>query len=175
MMTRRILGLGALGTSRPPWDCLACSDSSSAAEAKTYKVSYTDAEWRQRLTPEQYRILRNHGTERAGTSVLNGEKGKGAYACAGCDQALFRSETKFESAPGGQASSSPSTVRSAPHGQRSVHDADRSALRPLWRPSRSRVRRWPPAHRLALLHEWRGHDIPGGRPRFDEPLRAKIP
>jgi peptide-methionine (R)-S-oxide reductase len=101
MMTRRIVGLGALGTITAALGLPRLfGRSSAAAEAKTYEVSYTDAEWRQRLTPEQYRILRTHGTELAGTSTLNGEKRTGAYACAGCDQALFRSETKFESGTG---------------------------------------------------------------------------
>jgi peptide-methionine (R)-S-oxide reductase len=101
MMTRRIVGLGALGTISAALGLPRLfGRSSAAAEAKTYEVSYTDAEWKQRLAPEQYRILRNHGTERAGTSALNGEKRKGTYACAGCDQALFRSETKFESGTG---------------------------------------------------------------------------
>jgi len=52
------------------------------------------------LTPAQYDILRRHGTERAGTSPLNKEKRKGTFACAGCDLALFSSETKFESGTG---------------------------------------------------------------------------
>ncbi|MDP1585631.1 MAG: peptide-methionine (R)-S-oxide reductase MsrB [Bradyrhizobium sp.] len=60
----------------------------------------TDAEWRKRLTPVQYDILRKHGTERAGTSPLNQEKRKGIYACAGCDLPLFDSATKFESGTG---------------------------------------------------------------------------
>ena len=89
-MTRRILGLGALGTISAALGLPRLFGQSSAAgEAKTYEVSYTDAEWRQRLTLEQYRILRNHGTERAGTSALNGEKRKGTYACAGCDQSAL--------------------------------------------------------------------------------------
>ena len=60
----------------------------------------TDAEWRQRLTPEQYYVLRKQGTERAGTSPLNYEKRKGTFACAGCDLPLFSSDTKFESGTG---------------------------------------------------------------------------
>ena len=59
-----------------------------------------DAEWHKRLTPEQYYVLRKHGTERAGTSSLNHEKRKGTFACAGCDLPLFSSETKFESGTG---------------------------------------------------------------------------
>jgi peptide-methionine (R)-S-oxide reductase len=60
----------------------------------------TDADWRKRLTPAQYDVLRKHGTERAGTSPLNHEKRKGTFACAGCDLPLFSSETKFESGTG---------------------------------------------------------------------------
>ncbi|MGB6351566.1 MAG: peptide-methionine (R)-S-oxide reductase MsrB [Pseudolabrys sp.] len=60
----------------------------------------SDADWRQRLTADQYAILRQHGTERAGTSPLNKEKRKGIFACAGCDLPLFSSDTKFESGTG---------------------------------------------------------------------------
>jgi peptide-methionine (R)-S-oxide reductase len=52
------------------------------------------------LNPEQYRVLREHGTERAGTSPLNAEKRKGVFLCAGCDNKLFASETKYESGTG---------------------------------------------------------------------------
>ena len=60
----------------------------------------TDAEWKKRLTPAQYDILRGHGTERAGTSPLDHEKRKGTFACAGCDLPLFSSDTKFDSGTG---------------------------------------------------------------------------
>jgi peptide-methionine (R)-S-oxide reductase len=60
----------------------------------------TDADWRKRLTPAQYDVLRKHGTERAGTSPLNHEKRKGTFACAGCDLPLYSSDTKFESGTG---------------------------------------------------------------------------
>ena len=60
----------------------------------------TDDEWREALTPEQFHVLREHGTERAGTSPLNVEKRKGIFTCAGCGQALFTSDTKFESGTG---------------------------------------------------------------------------
>ncbi len=59
-----------------------------------------DAAWRKRLTPTQYDVLRNHGTERAGSSPLNHEKRKGTFACAGCDLPLYSSDTKFESGTG---------------------------------------------------------------------------
>jgi len=60
----------------------------------------SDIEWRQRLTASQYMVLRQHGTERAGTSPLNNEKHKGIFSCAGCDLPLFSSDTKFESGTG---------------------------------------------------------------------------
>ncbi|GJD30447.1 Peptide methionine sulfoxide reductase MsrB [Methylobacterium adhaesivum] len=60
----------------------------------------TDAEWREILTPEQFRVLREHGTERAGTSCLNAEKRPGVFHCAGCDAPLFENGTKFESGTG---------------------------------------------------------------------------
>ncbi|MGD9538776.1 MAG: peptide-methionine (R)-S-oxide reductase MsrB [Alphaproteobacteria bacterium] len=63
-------------------------------------VSCSDAEWRARLTPAQYRVLREHGTERAGTSPLNQEKRAGVFRCAGCGRPLFASETKYESGSG---------------------------------------------------------------------------
>jgi peptide-methionine (R)-S-oxide reductase len=61
---------------------------------------FSDADWRERLTAEQYMILRRHGTERAGSSPLNMEKRKGTFICAGCDLPLFSSDTKFESGTG---------------------------------------------------------------------------
>ena len=67
---------------------------------KTFEVTKTDAEWRKQLTPAQYEVLRDHGTERAGTSPLDKEYGKGGYRCAGCDLPLFTSETKFDSRTG---------------------------------------------------------------------------
>jgi peptide-methionine (R)-S-oxide reductase len=73
------------------------------AEKKPQEIfpfQLTDAEWRARLTPEQYRILRGHGTERAGSCALNYEKRAGTFSCAGCGQKLFKSGKKFESGTG---------------------------------------------------------------------------
>ena len=63
-------------------------------------IEKTDDEWRKTLTPEQFHVLREHGTERAGTSPLNHEKREGTFVCGGCGQALFTSDTKFESGTG---------------------------------------------------------------------------
>ena len=59
-----------------------------------------DAEWKKRLAPAAYDVLRHEGTERAGTSPLNDEHRKGRFHCAGCDLPLFGSETKFDSGTG---------------------------------------------------------------------------
>ena len=65
-----------------------------------FTVQKTDEQWRAALSPEQYRVLRGHGTERAFTSPLNNEKRQGTFVCAGCRQRLFSSETKYESGTG---------------------------------------------------------------------------
>jgi peptide-methionine (R)-S-oxide reductase len=64
------------------------------------KIDLTKDEWRQRLTPEQYRILRKEGTERAYSSPLHADKRKGVYKCAGCGTPLFTSDIKYDSGTG---------------------------------------------------------------------------
>lgn len=66
----------------------------------TDKLTLSDAEWRERLTPEQYQILRHGGTERAFTGKYEGNKASGMYLCAGCGTPLFSSETKYNSGSG---------------------------------------------------------------------------
>jgi peptide-methionine (R)-S-oxide reductase len=65
-----------------------------------FPVNHTDAEWRKLLTPEQYHVLREHGTERPGSCALNYEARPGSFTCAGCGQKLFQSGTKFDSRTG---------------------------------------------------------------------------
>jgi peptide-methionine (R)-S-oxide reductase len=76
----------------------------SSAVAKpveeTFEVVKTDAQWREQLSPAAYRVLREHGTERAGTSPLDKEKRPGAFLCGACALALFASEAKFDSGTG---------------------------------------------------------------------------
>ena len=72
----------------------------AATTAEVFEVTKTEEEWRQILTPEQYEVLRQEGTEYAGSSPLNYEKRKGTYHCAGCDLPLYSSETKYESGTG---------------------------------------------------------------------------
>jgi peptide-methionine (R)-S-oxide reductase len=70
------------------------------AEAGTFEIEKPDTEWRKQLTPEQYAVLRTHGTERPGSSPLNREKRKGMFVCAACELPLFSSDTKYESGTG---------------------------------------------------------------------------
>ena len=67
---------------------------------ETFEIVKSEAEWRQSLTPEQFRVLRQHGTERAGTSLLDKQYAPGTYACAGCGQDLFSADAKFDSGTG---------------------------------------------------------------------------
>jgi len=68
--------------------------------AEHFKVEKSDAEWRKQLTPDQYRVTREHGTERAWTHLYNTEKRAGIYHCVGCGAALFDASTKYESGSG---------------------------------------------------------------------------
>ncbi len=101
MLTRRravyagALGLAALGLGR-----LARPGGAKAAASHAYEVTHTDAEWRKILTPAQYDVLREEGTERPFTSPLLAEHRAGNFSCAGCDLPLFSSKTKFESGTG---------------------------------------------------------------------------
>lgn len=87
--------LGAAG-------CAPLRDVAAAAlpSSETFEVSHSDAQWRQQLTPEQYRILRQAGTEAPYTSPLNDEHRAGVFGCAGCALDLFSSATKFDSGTG---------------------------------------------------------------------------
>jgi peptide-methionine (R)-S-oxide reductase len=64
------------------------------------KIKKSDEEWKRELSPEAFRVLRKHGTERAGTSPLDKNYAPGTYVCAGCGTPLFASETKFDSGTG---------------------------------------------------------------------------
>jgi peptide-methionine (R)-S-oxide reductase len=69
-------------------------------DAKSFKVTHSDAEWRRLLTPEQYLVMRRQGTEMPGSCALLQEKRPGTFSCVGCGSALFRSAVKFESGTG---------------------------------------------------------------------------
>jgi peptide-methionine (R)-S-oxide reductase len=72
----------------------------STGTATKFPVTRSEAEWRRLLTPDQYHVLREHGTERPGSCALNYESRSGSFACAGCGQKLFVSGTKFDSRTG---------------------------------------------------------------------------
>jgi peptide-methionine (R)-S-oxide reductase len=91
------LGLGAVALADV---LLGSSKRAVAGPTANFPMTLTNEEWRKRLTPAQYDILREAGTERAFTSPLNDEHRKGVFACAGCDRKLFSSETKFDSGTG---------------------------------------------------------------------------
>ncbi|APH57990.1 Peptide methionine sulfoxide reductase msrB [Granulibacter bethesdensis] len=76
------------------------ADQNTGCGCGDHAPSCGDDRWQDTLTPEQYRILRQHGTERPGTSPLNDEKRPGLYACAGCGQVLFDAATKYDSGSG---------------------------------------------------------------------------
>jgi peptide-methionine (R)-S-oxide reductase len=101
MMDRRVLLTSGVAATA----LLFASKSGEAGTMSTVEQTIdwrnlSDAEWRKRLTPEQYDILRKHGTEPPGSSPLLREHRKGIFACAGCDLPLFSSATKFESGTG---------------------------------------------------------------------------
>ena len=91
-----ILGLGTQATAATT----APASTGAPGVAPVTPMHLSDTEWKQRLTPAQYRVLRNEGTEAPGSSVLNGEKRRGRFHCAGCDLPLFASDAKYESGTG---------------------------------------------------------------------------
>ncbi|MCW3781857.1 peptide-methionine (R)-S-oxide reductase MsrB [Defluviimonas salinarum] len=94
MTTRRgALALGAAGLAF--W-----AGAGRITAAESFEITRSEAEWRKLLTPAQYRVLREEATERAYTSPLNDEKRAGTFHCAGCDLALYSSETKYDSGTG---------------------------------------------------------------------------
>jgi peptide-methionine (R)-S-oxide reductase len=78
-------------------------------QGKQYPVTHTEAEWRRLLTPEQYEVMREHGTEAPGSCALDYEKRPGSFACAGCGQELFVSKRKFDSGTGWPSFNDPVT------------------------------------------------------------------
>ncbi|WP_036821218.1 peptide-methionine (R)-S-oxide reductase MsrB [Polaribacter sp. Hel1_85] len=77
-----------------------CKAQNSSKEKKIYKIVKTDSDWRKQLTPLQYYVLREAGTERAFSSDLNKNKAKGTYVCAACKTPLYKSEHKYDSGSG---------------------------------------------------------------------------
>ena len=100
MLTRRhVFYAGAAGLAAWSIGRMARPPAATAA-ARSYDVTHTDEEWHKLLTPAQYDVLRQEGTERPFTSALLDEHRGGTFSCAGCDLPLFSSKTKFESGTG---------------------------------------------------------------------------
>ena len=76
------------------------SGSHATGTTEKFAITMTEEEWKKKLSPEAFYVLRQHGTERAGSSPLDKQYGAGRYDCAGCDLALFASETKYDSTTG---------------------------------------------------------------------------
>lgn len=95
-MTRRqiLSALAALGLGK------AANAEAASKPTRADKVELSEDEWKKRLTPAQFDVLRREGTERAGTSPLNAEKRKGTYVCIACDLPLYTSDMKYESGTG---------------------------------------------------------------------------
>lgn len=93
-----VIAAGALGAVAAR--VIAADAPAVAASGAPTPLKLSDAEWRKRLSPGQYAVLRNEGTERPRSSPLNDEKRRGTYHCAGCDLPLFSSDTKYESGTG---------------------------------------------------------------------------
>jgi peptide-methionine (R)-S-oxide reductase len=101
MGRRKILmgGLGVIGlgaTAR----VFGRAATAGTPKAAAFEVVKTEGEWQRALTPAQFHVLREHGTERAGSSPLNDEHRHGTFSCAGCDLPVYSSETKFDSGTG---------------------------------------------------------------------------
>lgn len=92
---RRFLSLASVGAAAFVFGC----GKDATAKAR-FAVTFSDTEWKKRLSPAAYRVLRQEDTERPFTSPLNNEKRKGNFVCAGCQTRLFSSSTKFESGTG---------------------------------------------------------------------------
>ena len=103
MIDRRILlasAAGLAGLFGLRWPGREFAWATGTKVSRKFEIEKTDAEWRAQLTPQQYHILREHGTEPPFSSPLLKEHRKGTFACAGCDLPLYSSETKFESGTG---------------------------------------------------------------------------
>ena len=132
-------------------------------ENKRFAVTRSDEEWRRLLTPEQYQVMRGHGTEAPGSCALNHEKRRGTFVCAGCEQPLFVSQTKFESGTGWPSFNDP-----VPGSVETSADQSYGMVRTEVHCSRcgshlgACLRGRAASDASALLHQRRRHELPAG-------------
>ena len=118
---RSLLGAGAIAAAGATFALRAAP---AVAAAGRFEISYTPAEWRRRLGPDRFRILRQKGTEAPYSSPLDKQRRSGTYACAGCGLPLFASSTKFDSGTGW-----PSFYAALPNAVRTRRDSDLGMVR----------------------------------------------
>ncbi len=100
----------------------------SAAPAGRFPVTLSDAQWKARLSPAAYRVLRHEETERAGSSLLDREKRRGTFVCAGCNSPVYRSVDKFDSGTGWPSFTRPIAGRVATKSDRTWYLAERTEV-----------------------------------------------
>src|SRR5437773_2286387 len=137
-----------------PEGCLPCrptpppigevdEEATMMSESETFEIEKSEAEWRKTLSPEQFRVLRRHGTERAGSSPLDKHDAAGTYACAGCGEPLFTAQAKFDSGTGWPSFTQPikGAVATRPRRGRAVVCADARGRRRARRSAAGELRR----------------------------------
>jgi peptide-methionine (R)-S-oxide reductase len=92
------------------------------------KITKSEDQWKEQLTPEQYHVMREHGTERPFTHPYNAEKAKGTYVCAACGEALFSSEAKFDSGTGWPSFTRPLSKEAVAEKQDRTHGMARTEV-----------------------------------------------
>jgi len=100
MISRRTFGFASAAALLAGWGLFSRTTSAKSKQKTVFEITKTDAEWRKKLTRQQFYVLRQHGTERPFTSPLDKIYAKGTYRCAGCGLAVYSSETKFDSRTG---------------------------------------------------------------------------
>ena len=99
-MIRRNFLMGGVATGLAAIGAAIFTRQGASAAEEAFPVSFTDAEWKKRLTSDQFAVLRNESTERPYSSQLNDNKKSGLYTCAGCDTPVYSSNAKFDSGTG---------------------------------------------------------------------------
>ena len=169
---RRFLGTGAAAALAA---ALAPALGSRAAQpaAASFPYALSDAQWRERLSREEYEVLRREATERPYSSPLNNEHRKGLYTCAGCAHAVLVGPQVRQRHRLAQLLAAPAGRRGRDRGPHLRHGPHGGALRQLRRPSGTRVRRRPAPDRPALLHERRRAALHGAELRHTRRLTPK--